>query len=71
MMVDMGVANTLLRKKWAAAYSLTMKEKVAEYISGANGTVVEIVGTTCMTLLLAPTLELDVVNIAICSGKFY
>ena len=33
--------------------------------------VVKIVGMTSMTLLLAPTLELDMVNIAICSGDFY
>ena len=39
-MVDMGVAITLLTKKWADAYGLTIKEKVANYISGANGTVV-------------------------------
>ena len=48
-----------------------MKEKVAEYISGTNRMVVEIVGTTSMTLLLAPTLKLDVVNIAVCLGDFY
>ena len=33
--------------------------------------VVKIVGMTSMTLLLVPTLELDVVNVAICSGDFY
>ena len=70
-MVDTGVAITLLIKKWADAHGLTMKEKAAEYILGANGTVVKIVGTTSMTLLLAPTLELDVVNVAIFSGNFY
>ena len=48
-----------------------MKEKAAEYISSANGTAVKIVGTIRMTLLLAPTLELDVANIGICSGNFY
>ena len=70
MMVDTGVAITLLTKKWADAHGLTMKEKVAKYISGTNGTVVKIVGTTSMTLLLAPTLELDVANVAVCSS-FY
>ena len=44
-MVDMGVAITLLMKKWADAHGLTMKEKVAKYISGTNGTTVKIVGT--------------------------
>ena len=62
---------TLLTKKWADDHSLTMKEKAAEYIPGANGTVVQIVGTTNMTLLLVPTLELDVKNVAVCSGDFY
>ena len=70
-MVNMGAAITLLMKKWADAHGLTMKEKVAKYISGANGTAVKIVGTTSMTLLLVPTLELDVANITICSGNFY
>ena len=51
-------------KKWADAHGLTIKEKAAEYILGANGTVVKIVGMTSMTLLLAPTLELDVANVA-------
>ena len=71
MIVNTGVAITLLTKKWADAHGLTVKEKAAEYISGANGTVVKIVGMTRMTLLLAPTLELDVANVAICSGDFY
>ena len=42
-----------------------MKKKVAKYISGANGMVVKIVG---MTLLLVPTLELNVANVTICLG---
>ena len=48
-----------------------MKEKAAKYISGTNGMVVKIVGMTSMILLLAPTLELDVANIAFCLGNFY
>ena len=70
-MVDTWAAITLLMKKWMDAHRLTMKEKAAEYISGANGTAVKIIGTTSMTLLLAPTLEIDVSNVAICSGNFY
>ena len=70
-MVNMGVAITLLTKKWADAHGLTMKENVAEYISGANGTMVKIVGTTSMTLLLVPTLEIDMANFTVCSGNFY
>ena len=70
-MVDMGTAITLLMKKWADAHGLTVREKVAEYISGANRTMVKIVGTTSMTILLAPTLEIDVANVAVCLGNFY
>ena len=33
--------------------------------------VVKIVGTTSIILLLAPTLELDVANVAVCLGDFY
>ena len=65
MMVDMGAPITLLMKKLADAHSLTVKEKVAEYISATNEMIVKIVAMTSMTLLLAPILELDVVNIAI------
>ena len=70
-MVDMGAAITLLIKKWADAHSLTMKEKAAKYISGANSTAVKIIGITSMTLLLAPTLDIDVANVALCLGNFY
>ena len=48
-----------------------MKETAAEYISGTNATVVKILGMTSMTLLLVPTLELEVANVAICLGNFY
>ena len=70
-MVDTGAAITLLMKKWADALGLTMKEKAAKYILGTNGTTVKIVGTTSMTLLLVPTLQIDMANVAICSGDFY
>ena len=70
-MVDMGTAITLLMKKWADAHGLTMKEKAAEYTLGTNRTMVKSVGTASMTLLLAPTLEIDVSNVAVCSGNLY
>ena len=70
-MVDTGAAITLLTKKWADAHGLPVREKAAEYISGANGTAAKIIDTTSMTLLLAPTLEVDVSNVAVCSGDFY
>ena len=71
MMVDTGAAITLLMKKWADAHGFTMKEKAAKYILGANGMAFKIVGMTSMTLLLVPTLDLDMANIAVCSGDFY
>ena len=71
MVANMGAAITLLMKKWADSHGLTVKEKVAEYISGTNGMVVKIVGMTSMTLLLVPTLELDIMNIVVCLGNFY
>ena len=71
MMVDTGVAITLLMRKWVDAHGLTIKEKAVEHTSGANGTLVRIMGMTSITLLLVPTLKLDVANIAICLGNFY
>ena len=71
MMVGMGVAITLLIKKWADTHGLTVKEKVAKYILGTNGTAVKIIGMTSMTLFLVPTLEIDVSNVANCLGNFY
>ena len=71
MMVDTGAAITLLIKKWVDAYSLAVKEKVTEYILGTSGTSIKIVGMNTMTLLLAPTLQLDMSNVAVCSGNFY
>ena len=71
MMVNMGAANTLPMKKWVDSHSLIIKEKVDEYISGTNGTVFRIVGMTSINILLAPTLELDIANVAICSGNLY
>ena len=38
---------------------------------GTNRTAVKIIGMTSMTLLLAPTLKIDVANVAICLGNFY
>ena len=70
MMVNTGAAITLLTKKWADTHGLTMKEKVAEYISGTNSTAVKIIGMTSMTLLLVPTLEIDLTNVAVCLGDF-
>ena len=70
-MVNTGAAITLLMKKWVDAHGLTMKEKGAKYISDANGTSVRIVGMISMTLLLVPTLELDVPNVTVCLGDFY
>ena len=71
MMVDMAVAITLLTKKWVDTHGLDVKEKVAKYISGSNGTSFKVVDMASMTLFMAPTMKLDVSNIAICLGDFY
>ena len=71
MMFDMGAAITIPMKKWVDANGLAIKEKVAEYILGANGTSVKIVGTSNITLLLGPMLELDMSSVAIFLGDFY
>ena len=70
-MVNKGAGSTLLIKKWADAHGLEVNEKAAECISGTNGTLIKIVGMISMTLLLVPKLDLDMSNIAICSGNFY
>ena len=70
-MVNTGVAIVLLTKKWVDAYGLAMKEKVAKYISGANSRAVQIMGRNSISLLLAPTLEVDVATVTLCSGGFY
>ena len=71
MVVNTGVAITLLMKKWVDACSLTMKEKVVKCIWGTNRMAVMIVGMTSINLFLAPTFELDMANIAVCLGNFY
>ena len=71
MIVNTGATIILLTKMWSDAYDLIVKEKLAEYSLGANGIAVKIISMTSMTLFLAPTLEVDVANIAIYSGNFY
>ena len=71
MMVEMGVAITLLMKIWVDKHGLTIKEKVSLNILGINSMPVKTIGTTSMSLLLAPTLEVDMANIAVYLGKSY
>ena len=47
-----------------------MKKMALEYILGTNHMAVQIVGMTSVSLLLAPTLEVDMANISACSGNF-
>ena len=42
-----------------------VKEKVPVYTSSANGTAVQIMGMTSMTVLFAPTLEVDMANVQV------
>ena len=60
----------LLIKKWADAHKLTMKEKVSKYILGANSIMVWIMGMTKISLVLVPTLEMDMANVSRWLGDF-
>ena len=71
MLVDNNAAFMLLTKKLADAHGLTMKEMASKYISGVNSMVVQIVVTTSITVLLMPTLGVDVANVVICLGDLY
>ena len=71
MMVDTGVAIMLLTKKWVDLYGLNVKARISEYIYSVNGIAVQIMGMTSMNILLAPTLEVDIANVAIYSGNSY
>ena len=70
-MVDTGVAIMLLTKKWVDLYGLNVKARISEYIYSVNGIAVQIMGMTSMNILLAPTLEVDIANVAIYSGNSY
>ena len=71
IIVNTNVAVNLLEKKVRDAHGVTMKEKAPECISSANGMVVSIVGMASITILLVPTLEVDIVNVIVCLGEFY
>lgn len=71
MMIDTGAAVTLVTKAWAEAHGLRINSAVEVPIRGASGTEVTTVGTTSMTIQLAPTLELDVTDVAVSEGDFY
>ena len=70
-MVNTGVAITLLTKTWVDTHSLSVKEKVAKYISSTNGTLVRIMDMTSMILLQVPILEVDMAKVSVCLGDFY
>ena len=53
-MVDTGVTIKLLTKNLVDMHVLTMKEKSSKYISSVNSVVVQILGTTSITMLLPP-----------------
>ena len=70
-MVNTGSAITILTKKSADVQGLTVKEKVSEYILGANNIAVQIIGTISLSILLALTLEVEIANVAVCLVDFY
>ena len=70
IMADTGEPIILLMKKWVDSYCLIVKAKASYDISGANVMAVQIMGTTRISLLLAPTLGIDMDNVTVCSGNF-
>ena len=71
MMVDTGAAVTLVTKLWAETHGLKVSPTTGVTIRGADGQVLEVAGTTQMTLQLSPTLEVDVTGVTVSSGNFY
>ena len=71
MMVDSGAAITLVTVAWARVHGLKVTPKTGLAIRSANGDMVDILGTTAMTLQLSPTLDLDVTDVTVSSGDFY
>ena len=71
MIVNTSVGIMQLTKKWADSHGLTMKKKAFEYIFGMNGITTQILGTTGISMLLTPTLEVDVANVALILGDLY
>ena len=61
----------LLIKKWMNTHSLTVNEKASKNIFCVNGIAVQIVGMTNISMLLVPTLEVDLANVTIFLGDFY
>ncbi len=71
MMIDTGAGITLVTRAWAVAHNLKISSPPSTQVKGASGQEVKVVGTTQMTLQLAPTLEIDVANVAVSEGSFY
>ena len=61
----------MLMKKWVDVYGLAIKEKASKHISGENSITVQIVGMSSMIVLLEPTIEVDMANVAICLANSY
>lgn len=71
MMVDTGAAVTLVTSAWAKAHGLKVSPSSGVTVRGAAGQALTIVGTTSMTLQLAPTLEMDVADVTVAAGDCY
>ena len=69
MIVNIGVAIMLLILKQIDAFKLMVKKKVPVYTFSANGTAVQIMVMTSMTVLFAPTLEVDMANVQVTLTK--
>jgi len=71
MMIDTGASMTLVTAGWAQAHGLKVTPKPGLMVRGANGQNLKMLGVTSCTLQLAPTLEVDVADVAVCDGTFY
>ena len=71
MMVDTGTSITLVTRKWAETHGLMITPVSGISITGANGALVDMVGTWTMMLKLSPMLELDIGDVNGFLGDFY
>lgn len=69
--LDTGIAVSLIIKKWCNLHGLTIKLKSGVTIMSALGKELNIVGTTCMMVMLAVTLKIDLREVAVSSEDFY
>lgn len=71
LFVNTGVAISLVSKKWCNLYELTIKMNSGATINSAFSEALDIVGTASMVVVLAPTLKVDLGEVAVSLEDFY